>query len=335
MFASLGHFSIVPSWKHVPRVTVDGVVFMRESFRYVPAEVPFLEGDNVFDRFTLARRWAAKEGLPRFVFYKVPEEPKPCFLDFESPIYVEIFAKMLAKATSVTISEMLPGVGESWLPDGEWQIRASCASQPSTPSRGGRRATREGHSVPLSSRHDLRHHVRRKPGPEVTNVNTDHRLRRRSLDPKHNRMRDSMFNHPYVGRIIRRDTRTYPVADLKLAYIWWLHAMRANVAWSLPAIKVSIEGLKEGDHDDKTIWLPRFEDYYHEEVARNEEGKEYGHDAWITNDMPEVGRPRIGDSVAAASVRIRVPELLRRARQRAPLPQCWAPRPRSRSSARW
>jgi hypothetical protein len=119
MFASLGHFSIVPAWKHVPRVTVDGVVIMRETFRYSPAEIPFVHGDNVFERFAMARHWARCEGLPRFCFYKVPDEPKPCFVDFDSPVYVEMFAKVLAKASTVTVSEMLPNVRETWLTDRE------------------------------------------------------------------------------------------------------------------------------------------------------------------------------------------------------------------------
>ncbi len=53
---------------------------------------------------------------------------KPFFLDFESPIYVDNFAKMIRrslKATAaakpkspyITVSEMLPTPEQVWLPD--------------------------------------------------------------------------------------------------------------------------------------------------------------------------------------------------------------------------
>lgn len=58
-------------------------------------------------------------GLPRRVFVKVPEEPKPVYVDFESLLFVEIFAKLARKATAVLVSEMIPGLEELWLTDAE------------------------------------------------------------------------------------------------------------------------------------------------------------------------------------------------------------------------
>jgi hypothetical protein len=64
--------------------------------------------------------------LPRFVFVKLPVEVKPFYLDFDSPVYVEIFAKMVRRMVAshrakdeVTISEMLPAPGQFWLTDAD------------------------------------------------------------------------------------------------------------------------------------------------------------------------------------------------------------------------
>jgi hypothetical protein len=115
---SSAHFHLLPSAPHTPRVTIDALVIQRESWRFAPAEIPFVRLDTGFDRFSGARRWALATRLPRFLFYRIPEERKPCYLDLESPIYVEIFVKMVRKASAVMVSEMLPTVEQSWLTDG-------------------------------------------------------------------------------------------------------------------------------------------------------------------------------------------------------------------------
>jgi hypothetical protein len=48
---------------------------------------------------------------------KVPEETKPCFVDLDCPIYVEILAKLVRKASAVTVTEMVPGIDETWVVD--------------------------------------------------------------------------------------------------------------------------------------------------------------------------------------------------------------------------
>jgi len=64
--------------------------------------------------------------MPRFVFFKAPVEPKPCYLDFESPILVDIFCKMVRRTqdagsagAQIEISEMLPTPDQIWLTDAE------------------------------------------------------------------------------------------------------------------------------------------------------------------------------------------------------------------------
>lgn len=117
------HFTLMPAWAHTPRVTVDGVVLCRETWRFAPGETPFAHVEDPLERFLAARRFARAHGLPRFAFFKVPVERKPCYVDFDSPIYVDLLAK-LARAGqeaggSLTLTEMLPRADEAWLPDRE------------------------------------------------------------------------------------------------------------------------------------------------------------------------------------------------------------------------
>jgi hypothetical protein len=53
-------------------------------------------------------------------------EVKPFYLDFESPIYVEVFIKTVrrmavsdSKEGKITLTEMLPATDEVWLPDNQ------------------------------------------------------------------------------------------------------------------------------------------------------------------------------------------------------------------------
>jgi hypothetical protein len=48
---------------------------------------------------------------------KTPEETKPAYVDFESPVFVDLLAKYLRGASAATISEMLPDLEAAWLVD--------------------------------------------------------------------------------------------------------------------------------------------------------------------------------------------------------------------------
>jgi hypothetical protein len=63
------------------------------------------------------------------VFVKVPVEQKPFFVDFDSPIFVEILSKMVRRTIDnspsdalVSMSEMLPGLDQCWLPDADGNV---------------------------------------------------------------------------------------------------------------------------------------------------------------------------------------------------------------------
>ncbi|WP_407741307.1 lantibiotic dehydratase [Hyalangium sp.] len=113
-----GRFTLLPPAPHTPRVTVDGVVFSREQWRLHREELP-AEAGTWQDGFIAIRGWARRLGLPRHLMVKLPEEPKPLYLDLMSPLYVDIFCRKARDAAQVTLTEMLPSVDELWLVDGE------------------------------------------------------------------------------------------------------------------------------------------------------------------------------------------------------------------------
>jgi hypothetical protein len=113
-----GRFTLLPPAPHTPRVTVDGVVFSREQWRLGSEDIPAGAGAWQ-DCFIAIRGWARRLGLPRHLMVKLPEEPKPLYLDLMSPLYVDIFCRKARDAGQVILTEMLPSVDELWLVDGE------------------------------------------------------------------------------------------------------------------------------------------------------------------------------------------------------------------------
>ncbi|HEY0763776.1 MAG TPA: lantibiotic dehydratase [Pyrinomonadaceae bacterium] len=127
---------VVPPARHTPRITIDRFVVAREAWRFPPSEITFVDEQDEAYRFINARRWAQQHGLPRFVFVKTPAEVKPFFVDFDSPVLINIFAKMVHRTLTgkhsdplvslppnpkITISEMLPTPDKCWLPDAAGQ----------------------------------------------------------------------------------------------------------------------------------------------------------------------------------------------------------------------
>lgn len=124
-FVTTSNFSWTPDWDRVPRVSIDSLVIMREQWKFDLDGVEFLQLNEGAEQFLAARRWARACGLPRWVFFKVPHETKPVFLDFDSPVLVARARTLMSKATRVSISEMSPTFDELWLPDSAGDIYAS------------------------------------------------------------------------------------------------------------------------------------------------------------------------------------------------------------------
>lgn len=114
---SFSAFSPVAPAPWTPRVSIDGVVIARTTWRLTPAELGWPELPDPAARFLAARRWARSLGMPRWVFARTAEEVKPVFVDFDSTIYVEMLAKQLRGASSASLSEMLPTVEDAWVID--------------------------------------------------------------------------------------------------------------------------------------------------------------------------------------------------------------------------
>ncbi|MFE4170486.1 lantibiotic dehydratase [Streptomyces sp. NPDC056909] len=118
-------FQILPESDRSPRVTVDSLVVARETWRFVASEMEFAGEKNEARRFVRARQWRSAQELPRWVFVVSPTEPRPFFVDFDSPVYVNIFAKAARRlarkdpAARMTVTEMLPNPEQAWLTDDE------------------------------------------------------------------------------------------------------------------------------------------------------------------------------------------------------------------------
>jgi hypothetical protein len=117
---SMSHFKLLPRRPYTPRITIDQLVIARERWHVEPTEFRALtEATSEADRIKRVHAWARRLGVPRHVFATVPHEPKPIYIDFSSPVLVDVFVRMLAKATALGLSEMLPAHDELWLPDAD------------------------------------------------------------------------------------------------------------------------------------------------------------------------------------------------------------------------
>jgi hypothetical protein len=124
--------SPLPPARYTPRITVDDLVISRERWRFAADELASVAVLGPSERFLAFRRWARSLGLPRFCFYKLSTERKPYYLDLESPIYVDLFARHLRAAggpaprpASVSITEMLPRIDQTWLGDAAGNLYTS------------------------------------------------------------------------------------------------------------------------------------------------------------------------------------------------------------------
>jgi hypothetical protein len=106
---------------YTPRITIGRLTIVRERWEVEASTLPFVQDEARDLRFAAVRAWARAHGMPRFVFYKTPAEPKPCYLDFASPLFVGAFVRMAKKAAisgdAVRVVEMLPRADQTWLVD--------------------------------------------------------------------------------------------------------------------------------------------------------------------------------------------------------------------------
>ncbi|GLY38122.1 lantibiotic dehydratase [Amycolatopsis sp. NBRC 101858] len=119
----IDRFALVPDGPHTPRITIDRLIVARETWRRPAADLEFATDTDEARRFVRARQWRNELELPRFVFVVSPTEPRPFYVDFDSPVYVNILAKAVRRLARkdpsgrLTITEMLPTPDRTWLTD--------------------------------------------------------------------------------------------------------------------------------------------------------------------------------------------------------------------------
>ena len=121
---SASHFKFLKPRRHTPRVTIDRLVVAREAWSFFAAEMEFGHQKEEADRFIGLQRWVREHGIPRFVFVKAPTEPKPFYVDFESPILINFFTRAIRNTLNgefkdhlITVTEMLPTPDQLWVTD--------------------------------------------------------------------------------------------------------------------------------------------------------------------------------------------------------------------------
>lgn len=115
------HLPRIGSGDHTPRVEVDGVVLQRE--RWDPPVGTFAVAGDDFEVFHGVWRAARRLGLPNQVYLRVPGEPKPFFVDFESAFLAELTAHLARSGAAISVSEALPGTAEAWLDGHTCELR--------------------------------------------------------------------------------------------------------------------------------------------------------------------------------------------------------------------
>lgn len=115
---------LVPRTKHTPSISFDRLIVCRETWHFSPDEITFVHESVEAERFVAARRWRQAHGIPRFVFMKSSVEEKPIYTDFDSPLLLDLFSKIVRRTleqggpeATVRMTEMLPDPNHIWLPD--------------------------------------------------------------------------------------------------------------------------------------------------------------------------------------------------------------------------
>src|SRR6185437_6145095 len=132
MFTGLLWMHAFDTWKlagtgtHTPRITVDGLVLVRETWRTTVGETGLAGVTAERERYLAVRRWRHANGLPERIFMRIDTETKPCYFDLSSPLYARILCNMMGSArkrggtdVALAISELLPGPDQAWLTDAE------------------------------------------------------------------------------------------------------------------------------------------------------------------------------------------------------------------------
>ncbi|KHL08944.1 lantibiotic biosynthesis dehydratase-like protein [Mumia flava] len=117
-------FSLRGPAPHHPRLMLDDVVVAREAWHLPVTELPDAPGDY---RHRALRARLGELGMPRWVFARTPDQPKPYLVDRDAPLSLRNLARGLRRSAgsdpdaTITFTEMLPAPDELWMagPGGE------------------------------------------------------------------------------------------------------------------------------------------------------------------------------------------------------------------------
>jgi hypothetical protein len=119
-------FKMFGTDRHMPRLSIDRLVIRRETWTLPARELTFASQAEEAERFLSARRWARSLKMPRVVFAKSPMEGKPIYVDFDSPLQINLLAKQVRAVVDknpsndqIVLTEMLPSTLQAWLPDAD------------------------------------------------------------------------------------------------------------------------------------------------------------------------------------------------------------------------
>ncbi|WP_353649839.1 lantibiotic dehydratase [Nakamurella sp. A5-74] len=134
-------FKMVTPARYTPRISIDGLVINRRSWRITCGETAFGRITDAPNRFVEARRLAAELHLPDRCYVKLGSEIKPFFVDLTSPVLADVFGCMVRSAVlaegpqvTLSLSEALPDLEQNWLPDAEGrryvcELRMQCVER--------------------------------------------------------------------------------------------------------------------------------------------------------------------------------------------------------------
>jgi hypothetical protein len=121
--AIVNGFRMLPPAPHQPRVTIDRLVVVRETWQFPVAALGWAAVKEAAGRYLRAWHWRRAHALPVRCFYRVSGEAKPMYVDFTSVMLVELLGHAIRSGRSrgadatVVFIEMLPDLGDTWLED--------------------------------------------------------------------------------------------------------------------------------------------------------------------------------------------------------------------------
>jgi surfactin synthase thioesterase subunit len=117
-------FKLVTTRPHTPRIMIDRLVAVRETWRMSVDESGLATATGNLGRYLAVRRWRRSSRLPEQVYVKLSTETKPCYVDLSSPLFASSLCAMVRAArqqaggeVSIVVSEALPGPDQAWVPD--------------------------------------------------------------------------------------------------------------------------------------------------------------------------------------------------------------------------